>query len=212
MYGEERRRREEPGGGIGRLQGDDSSTYIHVHTHIYIRACTHARAHTHTQIGRKPRRTGATLIMIFNPMGTGTASIVRPAREQVQTVTRRCRSSPSPLQLPSFFFSSSFSLSCSFFYLNGKLAFSPSRASFPSYSRIFLPITFCESAEVPTGEYCSSGEKVVSGTRPRRIDSRLRIPRTVCQRNFDRARIISLACPKTRRTSVEGKPSKKSLR
>lgn len=57
-------------------------------------------------------------------------------------------------------------------------------------------------------------KKVASETHPPRIDSaRLQTPYIVSQRSSDRARIISLACPKTRQTSVGRKLlSKESLR
>lgn len=82
MCGEEQRRREESGGGGDGAGGVSKVTILPPYT------------------DRVPTRTGATLIMIFNPASTGTASIVRPAREQVRIVTRRCRSSPT---FPSFF-------------------------------------------------------------------------------------------------------------
>lgn len=139
--------------------------------------------------------------MIFNPVDTGTASIVRPAREQVQTVTRQCR--------PSF---------SSFFFLFSanpvKLAFSPSRASFslpPHFSADYVLRIHRGAARPmdivpPAGK--SPWELVLERLTPRDCER----PTPSVKRSFDRARIISLACPKTRRTSTsERLPSKKSL-
>jgi len=158
-------RSEEEPAGVGRLQGDDSSTQ-HVHTDA------HAADESSMCLCMQTRsRTDATLIMIFNPASSGPHC----------SASARTGAALLPFSLSLFLFP----------VPQYVLAFSSSRVD---YYILRIRRENGRSVDIVPLKSSRDSRRRRRRRRRRRIDSaRLRTPHIACQRTPDRARAISLA-------------------